>query len=214
MDHNHRARGRSGLIFASTTRPASQCCPRGSGSPRRRMRSATRSTSGRPSLPRPWRAGRSTTSSATRRSSTPRSRSSSWPGSSTRCPSTSSASASPPTSAPSSSRGSKRLVELADRGQRAPGRGAVLVQGEGNDERPGRRRGHGGRGRPGRRRRHHARGRRAGRLRGALPSALHAPDDLARCPAGRVLGAGPPLEIDACPLPRSQPPYVTTPPAP
>ena len=116
MDHNHAARGRVGRIFTSHDRAgeAMLSCRLGLPAP-----TPSRSTADLDF----WtyvvdaltarRAG-STTWSATRRSSTPPRRSTSWPGSSTSCRSTSSRSASSPTSAPRCSR-ARRLVELADR---------------------------------------------------------------------------------------------------
>ncbi|CAM5357120.1 Thymidine kinase [Streptomyces badius] len=48
--------------------------------------------------------------------------------------------------------GSQRLIELADRIEALPGRGALLVRGPRHAQRPDGRRGHGGRGGTGRRR--------------------------------------------------------------
>ena len=70
-------------------------------------------------------------------------------------------------------------------GAAAPGRGAVLVRPQGHPQRAHRRRRHGRRGRAGRRRRHGRRERGARRVRGALPPALHAPDEQPRRPGGR-----------------------------
>ena len=139
---------------------------------------------------RQQRAAGSTTSSATRRSSTPRCRSSSWPASSTRCRVDVFAFGITADFRTALFPGSQRLIELADRvqvlqvealcwcGERATHNartvdGVMVVEGEqvvvGDTD---------------------AGGARHRRVRGAVPPAPHAPDDLARGPRGGGVAGG------------------------
>ena len=185
MDHNHRVRGRAGLIFTQLDRAGESVLSS-------RLGLSTPALEVTDDLDF-WDEIVGVASSGHRvdylicdeaQFYTP-ARSSSWPGWSTRCRSDVYAFGITADFRTCLFPGSQRMIELADRvqvlqvealcwcGQRATHNARVVDGGDGRRGRAGRRRGHlaGGA---------HHRG-----VRGPVPPALHAPDDLARGPRGR-----------------------------